>query len=62
MATERPNQTRSYVRPNIIHSAKKPDITQLVLSGSKCVASYNADNGKQLWIVNGPTASNTLPA
>ena len=30
-------------------------MTQLVLSGSKCVTSYNADTGKLLWIINGPT-------
>jgi outer membrane protein assembly factor BamB len=28
---------------------------QLVLSGSKCVASYDPDTGKQHWIVDGPT-------
>jgi outer membrane protein assembly factor BamB len=53
--TERPNQTRSYCAPILIQSAKHPKVTQLVLSGSKCVASYNADDGKLLWIVNGPT-------
>jgi outer membrane protein assembly factor BamB len=28
---------------------------QLVLSGSKCVASYDPDTGKQLWLIDGPT-------
>jgi outer membrane protein assembly factor BamB len=28
---------------------------QMVLSGSKCVASYDPDTGKQLWIIHGPT-------
>jgi outer membrane protein assembly factor BamB len=28
---------------------------QMVLSGSKCVASYNPDDGKLLWIIDGPT-------
>jgi outer membrane protein assembly factor BamB len=53
--TERPNQTRSYCAPLLIKSAKNPMVTQLVLSGSKCVASYDADTGKQLWIIDGPT-------
>jgi outer membrane protein assembly factor BamB len=53
--TERPNQTRSYCTPILIRSAKNPQATQLVLSGSKCVASYNADDGKLRWIINGPT-------
>ncbi len=52
---DRPNRTRSYCTPILIHSAKHPEITQLVLSGSKCVTGYNADDGKLLWIVNGPT-------
>jgi outer membrane protein assembly factor BamB len=28
---------------------------QLVLSGSKCVASYDPDNGKLIWLIDGPT-------
>ena len=28
---------------------------QMVLSGSKCIASYDPDTGKLLWIVDGPT-------
>jgi outer membrane protein assembly factor BamB len=28
---------------------------QLVLTGSKCVASYDPDTGAENWIVNGPT-------
>jgi len=27
----------------------------LILSGSKCVASYDPDSGKQHWIIDGPT-------
>jgi outer membrane protein assembly factor BamB len=50
--TERPNRTRSYCAPIIVEVAGK---TQLVLSGSKCVASYNPDDGKQIWIIDGPT-------
>jgi outer membrane protein assembly factor BamB len=53
--TERPNQTRSYCTPILIHSAKNPTVTQLVLSGSKCITGYNADDGKLRWIVDGPT-------
>jgi outer membrane protein assembly factor BamB len=53
--TLRPNQTRSYCTPILIQSAKHPKVTQLVMSGSKCVASYNADTGEQLWLIDGPT-------
>lgn len=49
---DRPNRTRSYVPPVIFELAGKK---QLVLSGSKCVASYDPDTGKQHWIVDGPT-------
>jgi outer membrane protein assembly factor BamB len=49
---DRPNRTRSYCTPVIVQAAGKK---QLVLSGSKCVASYDPDTGKQLWIIDGPT-------
>ncbi|HEX7900806.1 MAG TPA: PQQ-binding-like beta-propeller repeat protein [Planctomycetota bacterium] len=49
---DRPNRTRSYVPPVIFEAAGRP---QLVLSGSKCVASYDPDTGKQIWILDGPT-------
>jgi outer membrane protein assembly factor BamB len=52
---DRPNRTRSYCTPLLIHTKSNPDATQLVLSGNKCVASYDADSGKQLWIIDGPT-------
>jgi outer membrane protein assembly factor BamB len=52
---DRPNRTRSYCTPILIHAKNKPDVTQLVLSGSKCVTAYDADTGKQLWIIDGPT-------
>jgi outer membrane protein assembly factor BamB len=52
---DRPNRTRSYCTPILIHSKSKPDVTQLVLSGSKCVTGYDADTGKLLWILDGPT-------
>ncbi len=48
----RPNNTRSYCTPIIREAAGR---TQMVLSGSKCIASYDPDTGKQLWIVDGPT-------
>lgn len=50
--TDRPNRTRSYCPPLIAKAAGRE---QLVLSGSKCVASYDPETGKQLWIVQGPT-------
>ena len=50
--TDRPNRTRSYCTPVIVQAAGK---TQMVLSGSKCVASYDPATGKQLWIMDGPT-------
>jgi outer membrane protein assembly factor BamB len=50
--TERPNKTRSYCPPLIVEAGGR---TQVVLSGSKCVAAYDPDTGKQLWILDGPT-------
>jgi outer membrane protein assembly factor BamB len=49
---DRPNKTRSYVAPLIREAAGK---IQMVLSGSKCIASYNPDNGQLIWIIDGPT-------
>jgi hypothetical protein len=49
---DRPNKTRSYTPPVIYEAAGRP---QLVLSGSKCVASYDPATGRQLWIIDGPT-------
>jgi outer membrane protein assembly factor BamB len=49
---DRPNKTRSYCPPVIFEMAGKK---QLVMSGSKCVASYDPDTGKQNWIIDGPT-------
>ena len=49
---DRPNRTRSYCTPIIRELAGRE---QLVLSGSKCVASYDPETGKQLWLVDGPT-------
>lgn len=49
---ERPNKTRSYCAP-LIRTVDGKD--QMVLSGSKCIASYDPATGKQLWIMDGPT-------
>jgi len=48
----RENRTRSYCTPLIRTLAGR---TQLLLSGSKCVASYNPDTGARYWIIDGPT-------
>ncbi|MSU51521.1 MAG: serine/threonine protein kinase [Opitutus sp.] len=50
--TERPNRTRSYCAPIIIEVKGRK---QLVLSGSLCVAAYDPDTGKLIWIIDGPT-------
>jgi outer membrane protein assembly factor BamB len=50
--TDRPNRTRSYCVPIVIEAAGR---RQLVLSGSKCVASYDPATGKQHWLIDGPT-------
>jgi outer membrane protein assembly factor BamB len=50
--TPRPNMTRSYCAPVIYHIDGR---NQMILSGSKCVASYDPDTGKQHWIIDGPT-------
>ena len=49
---DRPNRVRSYCPPVVFEAAGKP---QMVLSGSKCVASYDPGTGRPLWIVDGPT-------
>jgi outer membrane protein assembly factor BamB len=49
---DRPNKLRSYCPPVIVDAAGKK---QMVLTGSKCVTSYDPDTGKQLWIIDGPT-------
>jgi outer membrane protein assembly factor BamB len=49
---DRPNKLRSYCPPVVIDVAGKK---QLVLTGSKCVASYDPETGKQNWIIDGPT-------
>jgi outer membrane protein assembly factor BamB len=49
---DRPNKLRSYCPGVVVEAGGR---AQLVLTGSKCVASYDPDTGKQLWLVNGPT-------
>jgi len=49
---DRPNKTRSYCVPLIREAAGR---TQMVLSGTKCVTSYDPDTGQLLWIIDGPT-------
>jgi len=49
---DRPNRVRSYAPPFVTEAAGK---TQMVLAGSKCVASYDPNTGKQIWTVDGPT-------
>jgi outer membrane protein assembly factor BamB len=48
----RPNNTRSYVTPII---RKFSGRTQMLLSGSKCVASYDPRSGSEHWRMDGPT-------
>jgi outer membrane protein assembly factor BamB len=49
---DRPNKTRSYTVPLICDIAGR---TQMILTGSKCTASYDPRNGKLHWIMDGPT-------
>ncbi len=48
----RPNKTRSYCTPIIRQIGGR---SQMILSGTMCVASYDPDTGKQHWIIDGPT-------
>ena len=50
--TERENKTRSYCTPLIRNLAGR---WQMILSGSKCVASYDPRDGRRHWIIDGPT-------
>lgn len=50
--TPRENKTRSYCTPIIRTIGGR---TQLLLSGSKCVASYDPQNGERHWLIDGPT-------
>ncbi|HKQ37385.1 MAG TPA: PQQ-binding-like beta-propeller repeat protein [Verrucomicrobiae bacterium] len=48
----RKNRTRSYCVPLIRELDGK---TQMVLSGDKSIASYDPNNGKLHWLIDGPT-------
>lgn len=48
----RPNRTRSYCVPLIAEAGGK---TQMVLSGSLGVTSFNPENGEPIWSIKGPT-------
>ena len=50
--TPRENQTRSYSVPIIRRIDGR---MQMMLSGNKCVASYDPDSGSRQWILDGPT-------
>jgi len=50
--TQRQNHTRSYCVPLVRDLDGR---AQMVLSGDKCVASYDPNNGKLHWIIDGPT-------
>lgn len=50
--TPRQNKTRSYCVPLIRELGGRP---QMVLSGDKSVASYDPNNGKLHWLIDGPT-------
>ena len=50
--TPRDNHTRSYCAPLI---RKLGGRQQMVLAGDKCVASFNPDDGRRLWLIDGPT-------
>ncbi|QJX00648.1 PQQ-like beta-propeller repeat protein [Frigoriglobus tundricola] len=49
---DRPSRLRSYCPPVVVEAAGKK---QMVLTGGKCVTSYDPDTGRQLWIIDGPT-------
>jgi outer membrane protein assembly factor BamB len=49
---DRENKTRSYCTPIIRQIDGR---TQMILSGSKCVASYDPHDGSRHWIIDGPT-------
>jgi outer membrane protein assembly factor BamB len=49
---DRPNRLRSYCPPIVVEAAGKE---QMVLTGSKCVASYDPATGKPYWLIDGPT-------
>jgi outer membrane protein assembly factor BamB len=49
---DRPNRFRSYCVPLIVEAGGR---TQMVLSGSQTVTSYDPDTGAPIWNIKGPT-------
>ena len=49
---DRENKVRSYVTPIIREIDGR---MQMILTGSKCVASYDPHDGRRHWIIDGPT-------
>jgi outer membrane protein assembly factor BamB len=49
---DRPNRTRSYCPPTLFEAGGR---TQMVLSGTMCVTSYDPNDGRLHWIIDGPT-------
>lgn len=49
---DRPNKTRSYCVPLVRDIDGR---TQMILTGTKCTTSYDPNNGKLHWIIDGPT-------
>jgi outer membrane protein assembly factor BamB len=49
---ERDKRIRSYCAPLIVDAGGK---TQMVVTGALTVMGYDPDNGKQLWVIDGPT-------
>jgi len=49
---DRPNKTRSYTVPLIRDIAGR---TQMIFTGSKCTTSYDPNDGRLHWIIDGPT-------
>jgi len=54
---DRENRTRSYCVPTIFELAGK---TQMVLSGNKCIASYDPDSGARHWILQDHPTEQTV--
>lgn len=50
--TPRQNKTRSYCVPLLRELSGR---MQMVLSGDKCVASYDPEDGSHHWVIDGPT-------
>ena len=50
--TPRDNHTRSYCAPLIRDIGGR---AQMILSGDKCVASYDPNTGARHWVIDGPT-------